>query len=266
MMFITLNKYLKTVYGKELRNTLAEKVDIDLIIDFFELPVFQASTDAAITKVLNNKTDIQTRYFPIKTLENLDLFEITKGYYQTTIKEETEWKFIDSTAQSVLEKMYFNTITLKEFVNDKIFRGITTGLNDAFVLSHEDAKILLSSESKAIVKCFAKSTDIKQWHLKDNNKKFLATGFSLDIEKDYPTAFEYLSIFKDALEARCDKGVTCYNLRACAYYEDFEKPKIIYIHTAKDHEFYFDKDGCYINNSCYMIGSDSRFLFLFSKL
>jgi len=263
MLYITLNKYLKTLYGKELRKTLSSNVDVDLIIDFFELPVFEASTDAAITKVINFKTDIQTRYFPIRTLDNLNLYEITRGYYKTAIKEDTEWKFIDNTAQSVLEKLYFETTTLKEFVNDKIFRGITTGLNDAFVLKHEDAKKLLGSESKSIVKPFAKSTDIKQWYLKDYNKKFLATGFSLDVKNDYPTAFQYLSQFQDALEARCDKGVTCFNLRACAYYEDFDKPKIIYIHTAKDHEFYFDTDGCYINNSCYMIGSESRFLFCF---
>jgi hypothetical protein len=268
LMFITLNKYLKTQYGKELRNTLAEKVDVDLIIDFFELKVFQAATDAAITKIINCKNENPTRYYPIKTLDNLDLFEITNGYYQTTIKDETEWKFVEILEIEILNKLQQDTISLKEFTNDKIFRGLTTGLNDAFVLKNEDAYNLLKSDSAEIVRKYAKSTDIKQWHLKDENRYFLATGFSLDIESDYPTAFNYLSRFKDDLVKRCDQGEMWYNLRACAYYPYFDKPKIIYIHTAKDHQFYYDTEGSYINNSCYMIGSDSKFLFCFlnSKL
>ena len=268
LMFITLNKYLKTQYGKELRNTLAEKVDVDLIIDFFELPVFQASTDAAITKIINCKSENPTRYYPIKTLENLDLFEITNGYYQTTIKDETEWKFVEILEIELLNKLQKNTISLKEFTNDKIFSGIKTGYNKAFVLEIQDANTLLNSESKNIVKKYAQSTDIKQWHLEDDNRHFLATGFSLDIKNEYSTAFNYLSQFRERLESRGDQGLTCYNLRPCAYYDEFEKTKIIYIHTAKDHQFYLDTDGCYINNSCYMIGSESRFLFCFlnSKL
>ncbi|MDO9152379.1 MAG: Eco57I restriction-modification methylase domain-containing protein [Paludibacter sp.] len=268
LMFITLNKYLKTQYGKELRNTLAEKVDVDLIIDFFELKVFQAATDAAITKIINCKSDNPTRYFPIKTLENLDLFEVTQGYYQTTLKDEAEWKFIDNLEIELLKKLQKDSFSLKEFTNDKIYSGIKTGYNKAFVLTSQDANKLINSESNTIVKKYAQSTDIKQWQLIDENRYFLATGFSLDIEKEYPTTFTYLSQFQDKLEARGDKGLTCYNLRPCAYYDEFDKPKIIYIHTAKNHEFYLDTDGCYINNSCYMIGSDSKFLFCFlnSKL
>jgi len=57
-------------------------------------------------------------------------------------------------------------------------------------------------------------------------------------------------------------------LRPCKYYNEFEKPKIIYMHTAKNHEFYLDNEGYYINNSCYMIVCDNKFLlcFLNSKL
>jgi hypothetical protein len=70
------------------------------------------------------------------------------------------------------------------------------------------------------------------------------------------------------LKKRLDKGKNWWNLRACKYYSEFERPKIIYMHTAKKHEFYLDIEGHYINNSCYMIVSDNKFLFCFlnSKL
>ncbi len=269
LMFITLNKYLKTKYGKELRDTLANDVTVDLIIDFFELPVFNASTDAAITKIYKNIRNIETRYFPIKTLENLDLFKTTLGQFLTTIKDSNEWKFVNDNDEKILNKIYDNSISLKKFSNDRIYRGITTGLNKAFVIKDKSiAQRLLNSESSPIIKKYAQSIDIGRWKINDDYKFFIATGYDIDVENLYPTIYNYLYQFKTELEVRCDRGINFYNLRSCAYYDEFEKVKIIYIHTAKNHKFYLDTEGHYINNSCYMIVSDSCFLFCFlnSKL
>lgn len=266
--YITLNKYLKTRYGLELRKLLANNYDVDIIIDFFELPVFEASTDTSITKIIASFNNIETKYYPVKTLENLNLFDLTSGSYQKTIKDETEWKFIDAIQESVLSKIYEETISLKEFSNNRIYNGIKTGANQTFVLEDEIAQKLINSADKDLVKKYAQSTDIKQWHLNDENRYFLATGYDLQIDKDYPVVYNYLLRFEERLKTRYDKGVNWWNLRACSYYDEFDKPKIIYMHTAKKHEFYYDIEGRYINNSCYMIISDSQFLFSFlnSKL
>lgn len=266
--FITLNKYLKTKYGLELRNLLAKKYDVDLIIDFFELPVFQASTDAAITKIINSHSGIETKYFPVSTLENLNLFDLTSKKFLNVVKDASEWKFMDSRSESILEKLSQDSISLKEFVGGKIFSGIKTGLNKAFVLTEEDASHLLNTESRSLVRRYANSTDIKKWKLLDDSSYFLATGFDIDVRNNFPSAYQYLLQFEDDLVKRGDQGKNWWNLRPCAYYDDFDRDKIIYIHTAKNHEFYFDQEGHYINNSCYMISSNSKFLlfFLNSKL
>ena len=264
LSFITSNKFLKTKYGKELRHTLTNKVTVDRIIDFFELPVFNASTDAGITILSKSLMNIPTRYYPIKTLDNLNLTEVTLGVYLTTIKSDSGWQFIEDSNSSLLDKINFDTISLKVFTGDRIYRGITTGLNKAFVVKDNTlAQRLLNSESAPLIKKYAQSTDIKMWEVKNDNKYFIATGFETNVEQYYPTVFQYLKQYKDELENRCDKGTRYYNLRACAYYEEFEKPKLIYIHTAKDHQFYFDTKGHYINNSCYMIVTNSKFLFFF---
>ena len=69
--------------------------------------------------------------------------------------------------------------------------------------------------------------------------------------------------YEDKLRERQDQGENWYNLRSCAYYEEFEKPKLVYIYTAKKQEFYLDTEGRYINNNCYMIISDNKYLFFF---
>jgi hypothetical protein len=262
--FITLNKWLKTKYGKELRRTFTEDASVDFIIDFFELPVFNAATDAAISQIYNFKSTLETRYFPVKTLDNLDLMKITSGPYQKTIKNDSEWQFVEGLQEQILSKISDESISLREFVSDKIYSGIKTGLNKAFVIKDENvAKKLLNSESAPIVKHYAQSTDIQQWMLKNDSNYFLATGYDINVKSKYPTAFKYLNEFKKELEQRGDKGCNWYNLRACAYYDDFSKPKLIYIHTAKNHQFYYDTTGHYINNSCYMIITNSKFLFCF---
>ncbi|MBN1618664.1 Eco57I restriction-modification methylase domain-containing protein [Candidatus Dojkabacteria bacterium] len=263
LCYITLNKYLKTKYGLELRNELANNYEVDLIIDFFELPVFQASTDASITKIVNDRIGRETRYFPVKSLVNLNLFDITSGEYQKVIKDSTEWKFIEEEEVTILTKVYEKTVSLKQFSENKIYSGIKTAFNEAFVLTAEDARNLLNSESRVLVKKYAKSTDIRKWELKSNNRYFLSTGYDIDIKKEYPTAYKYLLQYEQQLNDRQDQGKHWWNLRACAYYPDFDNTKIIYMHTAKDHEFYLDTEGRYINNSCYMIISGSKYLFCF---
>ena len=47
------------------------------------------------------------------------------------------------------------------------------------------------------------------------------------------------------------------------YYKEFDEEKLIYIHTAKKHEFYYDTEKHYVNNSCYIIASKSKFLYCF---
>ena len=268
LIYITLNKYLKTKYGLELRNLLSKEYDVDIIIDFFELPVFEASTDTSITKILNTKNEKETKYFPVETLEKLNLFELTSNSYQKVIKDTNEWKFIDKSQESVLNKIYKDTISLKDFVNDKIYSGIKTAYNKAFVISDKVAESLLQTESKDIVKKYAKSTDIKQWELLNEKRFFLATGYDLDVKNEYPSAYKYLVQHEKPLIKRQDQGEKWWNLRACNYYNEFEKEKIIYMHTAKNHEFYLDTEGRYINNSCYMIVSGNKYLFCFlnSKL
>jgi adenine-specific DNA-methyltransferase len=262
IIFITLNKFLKTKYGEGLRKKLKNK-NVDLIIDFFELPVFEASTDTAITKIINEEDKDSTRYFPVKSLHNLDLNVLTKEHPLLVLKDGAEWKFVESYSNSIIEKIYQGTISLQDFTNDKILFGIKTGLNKAFELTDEEARELLKTESNDIVKPFIKSTDISKYSLKKLNRYFLVTGYDENIPNLYPSAYNHLKKYEVDLKKRQDKGKNWYNLRACTYYNEFEKPKLVYIYTAKKQEFYLDEEGRYINNNCYMVISDNKFLFFF---
>jgi len=312
LTYITLNKWMKTKYGRELRNYL-KQFYVQKIIDFFELHVFTASTDTLITFIQNTKPQ-QTKYFPVKTLENLNLNVLTKGEYKELQKDESEWKTIDFQNETLLNKIYENTISLNEFVNEKIYSGVKTALNEAYIIDKKRFEILCKKDKKSVevLKPYANPTSITKYGIKDEPKWFINThnGILLSqteykkmvvkeknieflkfngnkiiisrkeefgnkyrinriiAERDFPAVYEYLLQFKENLIKRQDKGVHWSNLRNCDYIYEFENPKIIYIHTAKDHQFYYDTESYIINNSCYMIVTDKKFLYslLNSKL
>ena len=69
-----------------------------------------------------------------------------------------------------------------------------------------------------------------------------------------------LSQFQEELEKRQDKGNFWWELRACSYYEEFEKPKIIYPIIAKKPEFAFDTEGYFGNDKTFIIPISTKWL------
>ena len=252
LAYITLNKYLKTKYGLKLRKLLANEYDVDVIIDFFELPVFEASTDASITKISNTNGKKETRYFPVKTLENLNLFELTSNSYQKVIKDSAEWKFIDSWQENILEKIYNDTFSLKDFTDNKIYRGITTGANRIFIIDETTKNMIIQedSESANYIYPYIIPTNISTWSALNKSKYLIGTfpALNLDINQ-FQGLKNYLLQYRQSLEpkpknykgdwyGRKPGNYKWFEIQDnIAYHSYFREPKIIYIHTAKTTNF-----------------------------
>ncbi len=70
---------------------------------------------------------------------------------------------------------------------------------------------------------------------------------------DYPAIKAHLDQFWDKIKTRADQGDTPYNLRNCAYSDDFSQPKIMYPNMTKFIPFYYDEKGFYQNDKSFMI-------------
>lgn len=75
---------------------------------------------------------------------------------------------------------------------------------------------------------------------------------AIDIN-DYPTLKKHLDSFYPKLEKRADKGKTPYNLRNCAYLEDFEKEKIVYPETSQGAYFMYDSANMFLEKTSFII-------------
>ena len=70
---------------------------------------------------------------------------------------------------------------------------------------------------------------------------------------EYPAIKAHLDQYWDKISKRADKGDTPYNLRNCAYMEDFSKPKIIYPNMTKYMPFVYDDNAYCTNQKCFII-------------
>ena len=261
MGFITPNKWLERKYGFELRNYLIQ-LQIEEIVNMNKMDVFDdAIADPSIflfTNSLNFNHPLK-----YKCPVNIDeLYNQLSENFEKGKFEKDMWRFSSNKNQGIIDKFKSGETTIKDYTIGGVYYGIKTGLNQAFIITEEERTKIIDQDknSDIIVRKMVEGDDFKRWHLNHSGRYLLATGYDLDIEQDYVGVYNHLLQFKDLLIKRQDKGKTHWNLRSCGYYDKLEKPKIIYYHTAINHNFYFDEEGYYISANCYFIGNADRYL------
>jgi len=277
---IVSNKWMRSNYGRALREFLKHESQLVEIIDFGELPVFEnAATFPAIIITRKAKSERQSfLYAPIKRLDFDALPDEVKSagsILDERALQDDNWTLTGDKEQSVLEKMRQIGIPLGKYVNEKIFWGIKTGYNKAFVIDESTKKRLIAEDgsSAEIIKRFTIGDDVRKYHI-DYQGSYLIKipkGFTKEnlgketsawnwLVKKYPPVANHLRPHKSMAEKRQDKGDYWWELRACDYYNEFEKPKIIYPEIAKESRFAFDNEGLYSNNKTFFIPTDDLYL------
>ena len=150
--YIVANKWMRANYGLALRKWLKAKC-IEEITDFGDLPVFKkATTYPCILRVSNRQPHLKPRITNVKTLDFvslLDYVESNGDYLDQTKFSDAGWSLSDAKTQDILEKLNENSIPLGEYVGGKIFYGIKTGLNEAFVIDRQTRDQLINEDPKA---------------------------------------------------------------------------------------------------------------------
>jgi hypothetical protein len=182
---------------------------------------------------------------------------------------------LSSIEQRIKEKIEAVGVPLKDW-DIQINYGIKTGCNEAFIIDGHVKDRLIAEDPKSaeIIRPILRGRDIKRysydfkdmWLIASHNGYTDDTGrriSPINIE-DYPAIKAHLDKYWDVISVRTDKGVTPYNLRNCAYMDDFSKQKIIYPEITKFLAFYLDNECYYANNKCFILtGSHVAFLAAF---
>jgi len=276
--YIVANKWMRANYGAPLRRWLREQ-HIEEIVDFGDLPVFsKATTYPCILRIAKEKPEESFSACQVKTLRFSSLEEHVREHSYAVRQpelDESGWSLADERTQRLLEKLKATGVPLGEYVGGKIYYGIKTGLNEAFVIDEATRARLIAEDARSaeLIKPFLAGRDIKRYEQPRSDKYLIFTRHGLNID-DYPAIKQYLIPFRERLtpkpenwagkewKGRKHGAYTWYEIQdAIDYYEEFDKPKIMLPDISIRGNFAIDeKGGAYSANTTYIISSSDKYL------
>lgn len=276
LCYITSNKWMRAKYGESLRKYFSSKEPLKLLD--LGPGIFEAATvDTNILIVRDRK--VKEHDLKAFTIQDKKQVEMLSELEMTTMKNlsEDSWIILSPIEQSIKEKIERIGTPLKDW-DIKINRGILTGFNKAFIIDGEKRKELIEQDSKSdeIIKPLLRGRDIKRykaefadlWLINTHNGYKTKEGEKVERIKieDYPAVKRHLDEHWERLEKRSDQGDTPYNLRSCAYLEEFEKEKIIWKALSLKNDFCFISKTIFNNDKANILTSNNESVNLFYLL
>jgi hypothetical protein len=265
------NTFDKTTAGKTLRDFVENNFRFERYIDFTDVVVFEEATTYPIILIAqkaNHKSNFKffkytkANFYDKELLSNISIYtEVAQDKLNTSA-----WNFINSFEQNVLAKIQRQKSILEHF--GKCYYGVKTALNEAFVTEN-------NLGSYTVLRDVYDGKDLKKWRTpspfkkmivfesKSTSKSFGKLSEDLAFERmkeTYPEIFNHLQPFKEKAKKRFDKGEFWWELRNCAYYDLFDKPKIIFPNLQNNNKFAFDDTGVYLNAPAVFLPSNDKAL------
>ena len=176
-----------------------------------------------------------------------------------TFNGSDSWVILTPIEQSIKHKIESVGTPLRDW-DINIYRGVLTGYNEAFIIDTAKREEILANckseeerkRTAELIRPILRGRDIKRygydwaglWLINTHNG-VKGKYPPIDI-KDYPTVKKHLDSYWDKIEKRDDKGVTPYNLRNCAYMDDFFKPKICWKAVGRNLTFAIVEAGTFL--------------------
>ena len=267
LAYITSNSWLKAEYGKATRRYFSERHTplrlLELGKDVFDSAIVDSG-------VLVLRTGGDGQVFPGVDMDRLSVKEIPPQeslWGRVRLEGDAPWSVLSPLEQSAMDKMLAEGTPLAEW-DVRINRGILTGYNKAFIIDDKTKNALVAADPKSadIIKPILRGRDIQRYRVRWANKWLIDThnGYR-DVPginaSGYPAVKVHLNHFYPQLEKRQDKGGTPYNLRSCAYYDEFSKEKLFWIELVDSGRFAYDNSGIYGEATTFvMTGEGLKFL------
>jgi type I restriction-modification system DNA methylase subunit len=277
--FICSKKYTRAKYGQNLRKYLLSKTQLSGYVDFNEVQVFGATVDTSIIFFQKSSISAGNYSFRFCLVGNdlqrneplIDYINKNGNLYQRKYLNDDSWSFADLKSESVKMQIETTQSTINNF-NVVVFRGVLSGSNESFYLD-KDTKQLLEARHKSsetIIKPLFRGRDIDRYKTNFNETYLIFTRRGTDIEK-YPAIKDYLISFKDRLMPKPldydskDKWIgrksgpyQWFEIQDnIAYYNEFSKPKLIWLTLSDKPKFSFDMSGYFTNDSTFIMTGDS---------
>ena len=278
LCYITSNKWMRAGYGEKTRDFFAKNTNPMLLIDFAGVKIFESATVDTNILLFAKAANEHKTWCAVTNKQNKDSVKNLSVFVQQSGTEcefcsSDSWVILSPIEQSIKRKIEAVGTPLKDW-DIQINYGIKTGYNDAFIIdTAKRDEILANCQSEderkrtaELIRPILRGRDIKRYGYNWANLWLINThnGIRGKLERihieDYPAVKAHLDHYWDRISKRADKGDTPYNLRNCAYLEDFSKPKIVWGNLNLRPSYAIVEDNSFINAPSPMIVPASRYL------
>ena len=282
LSFITSNKWFRAKYGADLRQYMATHTRLRQIIDFGDEAVFDALAYPTIVIATKRDkpvalVDAQNEVLALNWDGGNEAFSVSDfpevfaaerfAVPQSELKPGG-WQLEPPVKRRLLERLRKAGQPLGEYCKERFYRGVLTGLNEAFVITREqrDALVAQDPQSVEIIKPFLRGRDVKRWNVEFEEQYLIKIESSENLEhpwsglpadkaekkfaKMHPGIYAWFTAEgrRQQLIDRTDQGRFFWELRSCAYWDKFLLPKIIVPAIAATPIASVDQAGFFSNN------------------
>ncbi len=294
LSFITSNKFMRAGYGAGTREHLPASLRLQRVIDFGDLPLFEANGKAiaAYPAVLVGTRSDDTAGHALKVadlagpvhrvlsddnlkvntesvrgvLEDLDglLASAEIDHFPQVMLKKGGWVLEDPALIRLFDRVMNQGTPLGDFVDERIYMGVKTGLNDAFVIDRDKRDELIEEDPRSadIIKPWLRGKDIRRWTANSPDLYIIFTNRGVDLDR-YTAIEAHLRWFQADLEKRATSHThPWYELQQPqeGIYHEFARPKIVWPDIVREVRFAYDTKGTYLGNTSYIMPTDSLWM------
>ncbi len=275
LAFITSNSWMRAQYGKKLRGFLSAEHSPLRLIDMGK-NAFEAIVDTNILLASTGRAEQEFKAVDMDSLAEKQFPPAEHYWSEIEPADDVAWSILSPLEKKIKSRIEQLGTPLKDW-DIRIYRGVLTGLNDAFIIDTAKRDELLAADPKSaeIIKPILRGRDVGRYGYKWAGKWVIATFPALKIDIDHYLAIKnhLLSFGKDRLEqagkalsdgtkSRKKTGNKWFETQdQIGYHTEFEKEKLIWMHMSGDSRFSYSNGELYCNNKCFIVtGGQLKYL------
>jgi hypothetical protein len=273
--YITSGTFARTSFAAPFRKWLPQIARFEKVVNFGENQPFQDAEMVYPTISILVK-DTKLRAFQALFMRGSVPNSISSALEMDGVEcndqvlSRAQWVFQPSRINNLCDRIMAHGRPLGEREDLCMYRGVLTGLDEAFVVDQKtrDQFIASSRDCDAIIKKLLAGQDLRPWYQQDRGTWLIlishgmtAAGCGSDkeaiawkwLQEKYPPVAEHLLAFEAKARNRDDKGQFWWELRSCDYYGAFSSPKIVWPDISKLPRFSWDSTASILRSTGYVL-------------
>ena len=292
MAYVVTNKWLKAGYGEGLRRLFAEDAWVEFMADFGHAKRFFPDADVFPCIIAVRKPDAgpapETFDLAVIPRDDVPRSGLAEAVQAATYMSRRDtltaepWSLESPDVAALLAKIRTNGVPLVDYAGVKPLYGIKTGFNEAFLIDTATKERLIAEDGRAaeIIKPYLRGQDIDRW-LPDwaglwmivmkssSDFAWPWAGAATEQEAEaifadaFPSLHRHFKLFESlpdpktgkrkGLRHREDHGRFWWELRPCAYYNAFVRPKIAWQVIQFHPKYMLDRSECFGNDKTFIL-------------